>query len=312
MRILEYAVPPDWAGLTVREFARKLGLSAGFLTQQRKLEDGILLNGAHARTVDVLAMGDGLAFTFPDEEMPYPAEPMELTILYEDEDYLLVDKPAGMPIHPSPGHDRDSLLNAVAYHYRQTGQSHRFRPLYRLDRDTSGVLVLGKHRAAVCAAKAEKLYFAVCEGNLSGDGVIDLPIGLRPGSRIQRECGHGDRAVTHWRSLGNFQGHTLLALWLETGRTHQIRVHLAHMGHPLAGDDLYGGGLGKITRQALHCGLLALSCPAIPGFGRKTFFAEFPDDLRAAFPLLPRVHETIKELTVCPPVSPTTCSPKTC
>ena len=106
-----------------------------------------------------------------------------LSILYEDEDYLIVDKPPGMPIHPSPGHDRDSLLNRVAYYYGKTGQTPAFRPLYRLDRDTSGLVAVGKHRLAVSSAQQEKTYLAVCEGFLSGCGTVDVPSGWRWGAR---------------------------------------------------------------------------------------------------------------------------------
>lgn len=299
-RLLEYRVPPDCRGMTVREFVRKrLEFSARFLTEQRKLPEGVLKNGLPARTVDVLEAGDLLAFSLPEERGSCPPVPLPVAVLWETQDYLAVDKPAAMPVHPSPGHGRDSLLNALAQYGEDTGQSCRFRPLYRLDRDTSGVLVVGKHRAAV-SARLEKRYYAVCQGTLSGSGVIDLPIGLQPGSRIVRECGHGDRAVTHWRALASQDGHTLLSLRLETGRTHQIRVHLSHLGHPLAGDDLYGGSREKLGRQALHCGALRIVCPALET--ERVLLSQFPADLREAFPWLPPLETMLKEEFPCPPV----------
>ena len=297
MRVLEYVVPPDCQGMTVKDFARReLGLSARVLTKQKQQENGILKNGVPCRTVDILAGGDVLVFSLPDEEMSYPAQPVPLTVLWETEDYLAVEKPCGMPIHPSPGHDRDSLLNAAAYYYETTGQHHLFRPLYRLDRDTSGIVILGKHRAAVSSAVVKKRYFAVCEGTLSGSGTIDEPIGLAPGSKILRACGSGERAVTHWEALAANVHHTLLCLKLETGRTHQIRVHMAYSGHPLAGDDLYGGSRDRLARQALHCGWVSLKNPALSV--SVTLFSKIPPDIREAFPWLPEVR--IREENSCP------------
>lgn len=294
MRVLEYLVPPEWDGRSVRDFVRqKLGFSARMLAKQKRVEGGILKNGAPCRSSGLLRAGDILAFSLPEETKEYPAVPAELSILWETGDFLAVDKPARMPIHPSPGHDRDSLLNAVAYYYRETGQNLLFRPLFRLDKDTSGIVLLAKHRAA-SSAQLEKRYFGVCEGTLSGSGTIDAPIGLREGSKILRECGHGDPAVTHWRALAAEEGHTLLSFRLETGRTHQIRVHMASLGHCLAGDDLYGGSRDKIQRQALHCGWAGVSCPALSA-GRE-LVSEFPPDFRAAFPWLPEIREMLETI----------------
>lgn len=285
MRVLEYVFPDQWEPMTVKDFARNhLGLSATMLRKQKQMENGILKNGEFCRVVDFLKPGDVLAFRLPEEAGEYPAEPLPLDILWESEDYMAVNKPPAMPIHPSPGHDRDSLLNAVAYHYLQTGQSCLFRPLYRLDRDTSGVVLIGKHRAATSSAKIRKRYLALCEGIVTGSGMVTEPIGLKPGSKILRECGHGDPAVTHWEALAAEGGHTLLSLTLETGRTHQIRVHMAHLGHPLAGDDLYGGSREIISRQALHCADAEVFCPALAVERKLT--AELPQDMLLAFPWL--------------------------
>ncbi len=283
MNRLCYTVPPDWDGRTVREFVRRhLGLSARVLTKLRQ-GSGLRRNGLPCRTVDLLAAGDVLELCFPEEPQEY--EPVEgpLSVLWEDGDYLVVDKPSAMPVHPSPGHDRDSLLNRVAYYYQQTGQSPGFRPLYRLDRDTTGILVVGKHRAAVSSAQVEKAYYAVVEGTLSGSGRVDAPIGLAPGSKICRQCcPDGQPAVTHWESLAQQGDHSLLRFRLETGRTHQIRVHMASLSHPLAGDDLYGGSLEQIARQALHCGAVSLTCG--PLHTALTLTCPFPADFLQAFP----------------------------
>ncbi len=274
--------------MTVQQYARQvLGFSAGVFTAQKYLPQGMLLNGAPCRSIDRLNEDDLLVFLLPEESSEYPVLEKALSVLWESEDYLVIEKEAGMPVHPSPGHDRDSVLNAAAFHYRERGESCSFRPLYRLDRDTSGILPVGKNRLAVSGAHVEKIYFAVCEGILTGSGTIDLPIALAPGSKILRKAGTGERAVTHWEALESYDGHTFLKLRLETGRTHQIRVHLSHLGHPLAGDDLYGGSMEKLSRQALHCGFLSLSCPALSV--DRTFISELSMEIRNAFPWLPAI-----------------------
>lgn len=286
-RTLSYAIPPEWQGRPVKDFLRRqLGLSARALAELKRLEGGLTLNGKPCRSVDPLPAGGVLELRLPAENVFYEPVAGPLSILYEDEDYLIVDKPPGMPIHPSPGHDRDSLLNRVAYYYGKTGQTPAFRPLYRLDRDTSGLVAVGKHRLAVSSAQQEKRYLAVCEGFLSGCGTVDVPIGLEVGSKIKRCCGTegAQPAVTHWRAIAQREGHTLLELRLETGRTHQIRVHMAFLGHPLAGDDLYGGSCTRIARQALHCGRLLLSSRALQV--SRLFSAPFPGDLLQSFPWL--------------------------
>ena len=300
MRTLTFTVPPAWDGRPLREFVRRgLGLSARVLTQQKQLPDGILRNGAPCHADQRLAAGEEITFLLPEEPVQGPAVPTALSILWETEDFLAVDKPAGMPVHPSPGHDTDSLLNAVAYHYETTGQGVAFRPLYRLDKDTSGVLVLAKHRIAAGAALG-KTYYALCQGELPGAGTIDLPIGLEPGSRIRRRAGEGQRAVTHWRALEVREGVTLLALTLDTGRTHQIRVHLSALGHPLVGDDLYGGSRERLGRQALHCGAVTVDLPLLGV--HRALTAPFPDDLRGAFSWLPPLEQTHEEGPLCLPV----------
>lgn len=282
MESLSFSVPPEWDGRQVKEVIRRaLGLSARTLTQLKQTTGGILRNGVPARAVDLLSAGDVLTLSPPEEQGTYPPVFTPLTIVHEDENFLIVDKPANMPVHPSPGHDLDSLCNAVAGFYEQTGQRRLVRPLYRLDRDTSGLIVLAKHRPAA-GAQIKKRYFAVCEGTLSGSGTIDVPIGLVPQSKIRRVCGVGERAVTHWRCLCTGDGHSFLELTLETGRTHQIRAHLSWLGHPIAGDDLYGGSRQKIGRQALFCGTLHLSCPALQM--DRSFTCDLPQEVYNAFP----------------------------
>lgn len=277
MKPLSFVVPLEWENRPVKEFVRRyLGFSARTLVELKQTPGGLLQNGTPARAVDLLQAGDTLTLTPPDEQQSVPPVELTLSVAYEDDHYLVVNKPPQMPVHPSPGHDADSLCNAVAFYYQQTGQRCLLRPLYRLDRDTSGLVVFAKHRPAA-AAVLQKTYFAVCEGSLTGTGTIDLPIGLTEDSKIRRVCGVGSPAVTHWHALQSDGTHTLLELTLETGRTHQIRAHLSHLGHPLAGDDLYGGSRDLISRQALHCGTVRLSCA--PLAVSLTLAAPLPNDM---------------------------------
>lgn len=282
-RTISFCIPDSKAGCTIKEYAKNvLGFSTRVLAEQKRLPDGILRNGTPCFVTARLQAGDTLSFSLEEKGEKYDPAPLPFPVLWETEDYIAIDKPFQMPIHPSPGHNRDSLLNAAAYYFQSKNQSFVFRPLYRLDKDTSGIVLLGKHRLAVSAAQLQKCYFAVCQGYLEGEGNIDFPIGLEAGSKIKREVGHGDCALTYWKALKQEDNHTLVALSLATGRTHQIRVHMASIGHPLVGDDLYGGNLQYMNRQALHCGLLHVK--SIPFDIDRWIFSDFPADIIAAFP----------------------------
>ena len=265
MRELTFSVPRDWDSSLLKNFLRRrCDVSARLLARLKREPCGISVNGAHATALTLLRAGDAVRLVLPaDDKLPTPKE-LPIAIVYEDEDLLVVDKPADMPVYPTPGHDSDTLANAVSFCWRSKGRSFSFRPVYRLDKNTSGLIVLAKnaYAASFLSHRIQKEYTAVCEGMLTGSGVIDRPILLAPGSKIRRAVGPaGTRAVTRWESEGCLAGHTLLKLRMETGRTHQIRVHMASIGHPLAGDDLYGGHLGLIRRQALHCGDVRLIHP---------------------------------------------------
>ncbi len=289
MRRVAFSVPEDYDGVKLKGFLRgPCRLSARQMARLKRVPGGLTRNGLPAAASDVLRAGDRVALTFPDEKIPEPA-PLPLAVIYEDGDLLAVDKPAGMPMYPSPGHDRDSLFNAVGSREAQRGEAFAFRPVYRLDKDTTGLVVLAKHAYAASrlAGNVSKLYLAVCEGRLAGGGRIDLPIALKPGHSIQRAAVPGGApAVTRWRCLRAGKAHSLLVLKLETGRTHQIRVHLSALGHPLAGDDMYGGSLAEISRQALHCCAVRFRQPVT---GRLLRLRSAPPAdmaalLRAAFP----------------------------
>ena len=268
--------------MDIRTYVRRaLGFSARILTAL-KYEGEILLNGAHARSVDRVQNGDLLSLTLFDEAGEYEASAVPLQVLYEDEDFFVMHKPADMPVHPSPGHDKDSVLNAAAWYFRAQ-ENFTFRPLYRLDKDTTGVLVLAKNKFAACA-ELDKRYIAICEGVVPKSGRIDKPIGLKPGHSIQRCTGHGQAAVTEYERISTDGEYSLVRFRLLTGRTHQIRVHMADLGFPVAGDDLYGGHTEKTAQQLLCCESIRIVCPALQT--DRTVSSGFTAEQKALFPKL--------------------------
>ncbi len=257
-RILEYKIKDDFDGKKVEHFLRKqLGMSARVIKDVKFSENGLVLNGKRVRTIDLLHTGDKFTITFPDDtgEMFEPL-PFPLEILFEDEDFLIVNKPAGLANHPSHNHQGDTLANAVAFHLKENGKQSVFRSVGRLDKGTSGIVIcaLNRFAAAAVSGKIYKEYEAVCEGVLTGEGVIDAPI-FRPDPiiTVRTVDERGEKAVTEWRALKNVNGRTLLRIHLRTGRTHQIRVHFAHLGMPLTGDTMYGSPSDLISHQALVC-----------------------------------------------------------
>lgn len=254
---IKFIVKEEYDGARLREFLRRTcSVSASILTQLKRRERGIEINGVHARVVEKIKAGDVVSITLPDEKNEIPPVCLPIKILYEDEHVIAYDKPPFMAAHPVHGHQGDTLANAAAFYALSKGESYAFHAINRLDRDTSGVLLAAKngYSAPLLAKTAKKVYIGVCEGLVSGSGTINAPIRLKEGHTIERETGEGGvPAVTHYRALKFGNGHTLLSFTLETGRTHQIRVHMASIGHPLAGDDMYGGSRELIDRQALHC-----------------------------------------------------------
>lgn len=254
MRILEFVIENRDNGRRIKDFLHDFGFSSSLLVKLKRSREGITVNGSFARTIDTVTTGDVLRITIDSSgHMPSPTR-MDIDILYEDEDILVLDKPPFMPVHESRNHIGDTLSNFVAYHIdRDTA----FRAVFRLDRDTSGIVLVAKHELAASklAGKIDKDYYALVSGVVDESGVVDAPIGRCGDSIIKRRvCADGEHAVTRYYPLAQYGDYTLVRFKLLTGRTHQIRVHMSYIGHPLLGDSLYGGSRDIIDRQALHCG----------------------------------------------------------
>lgn len=240
---------------TLESFLRQdCGVSRRQLARLKHVEGGLLREGMPIRSIDPVYPGECIVLQIPDVPHLQPNPALHVPLVFEDEDLLVFDKPAGMPVHPSLHHVDDTLGNAFASRF----PSMTFRPVHRLDCNTSGLCAVAKHPIAAASlhGQLEKTYYAVAEGMPPDSGIITAPIGRVEGSLILRQVSpDGKPAVTHYRIVRRGR-YNLAEVRLETGRTHQIRVHFAHIGCPLAGDDLYGGGTDAIGRHALHCGAL--------------------------------------------------------
>ena len=264
-RILRFQIDASYNGRKVVNFLRgEAGLSARLVQSLKRLPDGICLNGAPTRTIDQLCEGDELTLRLPDDLNRVEPLELPLDIRYEDDDLLILNKPAGLAMHPTHNHQGDTLANAVAAYFQEQGRQCVMRCVGRLDRDTSGIVLcaLNRYAAARLSGRVEKEYLAVVSGLYRGSGTIDRPI-IRPNPmHTSRAVGEGGLpAVTHWTAVMQGDAMTLMRLRLETGRTHQIRVHFASLGTPLVGDTMYGTGDGRIARQALHCALARFDHP---------------------------------------------------
>lgn len=222
----------------------EMEMSAG-LMNRLKWQDKLYVNGVPRHTDYPVAPGDVITVPLEEPEPSYPAQEGSLTILYEDEHILAVDKPAGMLIHPSRSQFTDTLANFVAGYYQKTGQAAAFHPVTRLDRDTFGVVLLGKNshtHALLSQNPLEKTYEALVYGApTQAEGVIDAPIARRPLPSLLRQVSpEGKPSLTRYRVLSRQEKTAVLALTPVTGRTHQLRVHCAYMGFPIVGDPQYG------------------------------------------------------------------------
>lgn len=290
-RIITYNISLNEDGLRVEQFLRRKGYSAQNLASIKRMPKSILVNGVHYYMKQQLHTGDRLLVhiqeTTCSEKIPPVYAP--LSIVYEDEDLLVINKPAGMPIHPSMNNYTNSLANALAWYYQEQGKPFIFRCCNRLDRDTSGLTVVAKHLVSgniLSAMTREKKvcreYLAIVRGHVTPEsGTISAPLARKEGTIIERvvDFERGEPAVTHYRLVEEKNGHSLVALKLETGRTHQIRIHMKYLGYPLIGDYLYHPDMEFIGRQALHSHRLAFSHP-ITGEAME-FTAPLPEDMKS-------------------------------
>lgn len=257
MAILTYIVDPRYDNWRLDSFLReKGGLSGSVLRRAKQIPDGLTMNGEHIRTIDPVRAGATVRVDTGEEQRSYLPYHRAVEVAYEDEHLIVYNKPSDMPSHPSKGHPFDTLGNVFAAGESTAGLT--YRPINRLDKDTSGLVFAAKnqHAAYFYPERIQKTYLALVTGSVTGEqGRIDGAIDREAPDSIRRTVREdGQPAVTNYRILGRYEGYTAVALVLETGRTHQIRVHMAHIGHPLLGDTLYGGSTEQIPRQALHCG----------------------------------------------------------
>jgi len=292
------------AGLRLDQAAARLLPEFSRTRLQQWIREGRLrVNGAPQNPRTVVLDGDTLELEAETEPQgQWTATPMTLAILHEDESILVIDKPAGLVVHPAAGHADDTLLNGLLEHCPALAGLPRAGLVHRLDRDTSGVLVVAKTlaaqtflSAAIQAREVSREYRAVVNGVPVSGGTIDKPMGRHPRDRQRMAvlASGGRHAVTHYRVLARYRAHSLLAVMLETGRTHQIRVHMASAGYPIVGDPVYGGRprvprgaapallecLRGFRRQALHAFRLRFAHPAS---GQPLQFeAPLPEDMRA-------------------------------
>lgn len=279
----EFIVPPEWDGATMQSFLRQhCGLSWRMVVKLKRVEGGMTADGAPLRSIDRLRAGQTVRAQMPEDAVRIEGVDMPLAVVYEDAHLLVVDKPPYLAVHPSAGKPEPTLANGVVAYFEKQGTPLSFRPVNRLDRNTSGLLLAAKspHVAYALAQKPKKIYLAVVLGALLGEGTVNAPIRVKEGCCITREVGKGGKpSVTHWKSLGSDGAVSLIRLELETGRTHQIRVHMAHLGHPLAGDTMYGTDEHFLPRHGLHCARMSLQHPVSDE--ELVLFAPMPADMKA-------------------------------
>lgn len=285
---MRFVVERSYDGELLRTFLKKkVGISAALLAHLKNNEQGILQNGIRVTVRAVLHTGDVIDLAVEDETQNEKVLPEEIPVeaVFETPALVVLNKPPFMATHPSSGHYTGTLANALVFRY---GSRFHARFINRLDRNTSGLVLVAKEPLAAAAlsrsmARGEihKTYLALVEGRIEAPGRIETGIRRKPGSIMIRETcpvEEGDHSLTEYTPLYADREYTLLRLTPRTGRTHQLRVHLAGIGHPILGDDLYGNASPLIARQALHAAVL---CFREPGGEDVTVYAPLPEDMRA-------------------------------
>lgn len=273
-RLLEYNIPIEYSGKKLNDFLKDMNFTSGILTKLRQDSSLSLINNVPCFLNTIINHNDHIQILIPEVKSSEKIVPVNLpfNVLFEDDDIVVVNKPPKMPVHPSLNNYENTLGNAAAYYYRNETSPFVYRCINRLDRDTSGLTIIAKnpYSGSILAtekytANIKRTYFAIVEDNIAiaDCGTINAPIGRVNGSTIERTIDYknGDKAITHYKVLKRFNSMALLSLNLETGRTHQIRVHMASVSHPLIGDFLYNPGNKVLDRQALHAGILEFLHP---------------------------------------------------
>nr|WP_174495900.1 RluA family pseudouridine synthase [Salirhabdus euzebyi] len=269
---MHWTIEKEQEGMLVRDYLISVRAFSRRMLKVIKVEGAILLNEVPVTVRAKVQVGDKLEITFPEERKGewLKPEPVPLEIVYEDEDVIVLDKQPGVPVIPSRQHHGGTIANGLIHYYEKNKLTFTVHIVTRLDRDTSGLVLIAKHRFSHSLlsitqkeGNVKRSYTAVVTGKLlEKTSTIDEPIGRKPTSIIEREVREdGQRAVTHYNVEQENEQFSVVKVLLETGRTHQIRVHFSYLGHPLLGDDLYGGSLDRITRQALHCHKLSFLHP---------------------------------------------------
>jgi len=292
IRVFSYTISEDEKAPTINDFLKSKDFGAKILTTLRHSTGAVLLNKKEVLLKTTIKTGDLIEIIWTEDTSSEHIPPVDLPldIVYEDEDIMVINKPANMPIHPSLNHYENTLGNALAFYFEKKGTPFVFRCINRLDKNTTGLTLIAKNRVAggiLSASLADKKssglsreYLAICKGQVTpATGTISAPIARVDGSTIERKVDfeNGEKAITNYKVIGKKNGYSLVSLILETGRTHQIRVHMKHIGFPLIGDYLYNPDMEKMSRQALHSYKLSFIHPITKE--KMEFTAPLPADM---------------------------------
>lgn len=280
-RTINYPIAKSDAEKTIHVFLKEHYFCTKMITHLKHTDNSVLLNNAPVFLNTKMQSGDTLTIVYHEDDESLNIIPVDLSfeIIYEDEDIMVINKPADMPVHPAINNFDNTLANGIAYYFMNKNERFVFRCINRLDRNTSGLLIIAKHRLSASILsdfmkkrQIHREYLALASGNFEEKaGTIDLPIGRVGDSIIERfvDFENGDRAITHYEVIDEYNSNnspygeacSLLKITLDTGRTHQIRVHMSHIGHPLLGDGMYNKKPGILNRQALHSHIIEFVHP---------------------------------------------------
>lgn len=289
-RQLTYMVLTENENMTILDFLKAKGISSHLITHLKKTANGITLNSKWVYVTERLRKNDLVCISIVEEEPSQNIVPVNIPvdIAYEDEDIIVVDKPSNMPIHPSVNNFDNTLANALAYYYKNVDSPFVFRCINRLDRDTTGLVLVAKNMLSSCILSnmvrnkdINREYMAIVQGDINDSGTIDAPIKRKENSVIERTVSFEDgvSAITHYKKILYKNGFSLVKIKLETGRTHQIRVHMKYINHPLPGDYLYNQDFKAIKRQALHSYSLSFNHPVTKE--PLILCSDIPSDMKA-------------------------------